>query len=1023
MISELHIGIPMFGQKNWIGGVTYVELLVQAITTLPKEERPQLFLIVQNLDAVDLHRAILSLFDGIIYIGHDLRHAEAVLQRHVLHIRSDKELSGQIDFYYPVVGDVLPGICSASWIFDFQHVHLPEFFSSQEITARNNAFQKIAMHAKMVVFSSKDAENDFKKLYPHSSSITRILSFHKLIPEEWYFLEPDKVQKKYGLPDRFFLCSNQFFAHKNHLRLLEAIALLYKAEYDVHLVCTGSTNDYRFPGYFKTIQQKIIDLDIQSCVHILGIIPRIEQLQLMRRSLAVIQPSLFEGWSTVVEDARALGKTIFLSDLPVHFEQAPHYAEYFNRYEAEDLAKSIKRLIPNLQPGPDRGREQHARLEGIDLVKGYASNFCAIATEAQLLFGHKQNTAIEEHHLQSISAKETINPSTENTGNIPLLSIVLQGRNDSYMGNFEWRLSTNINKFASNIFALNAVKNVEIILVDWGSEVPLLSALTLTEQSRSLLKIIRVEPHISKKYDRDSPYSCVHPINTGIRKSRGKYILFCDGDTYTPFETMKTLLDLISRGTVKDSSLKKVFLLGSRYHIPKLFNKANPSIQEIDQYIENNFHKLTHDKINLKNFGGTATAYLMTREMWFECRGFDEKLIYWGWFDIDLFYRLAPHYHPLDLEDFGMPFFHLEHYFFPRSNSSLEKENPRKMNPMDRPRTFFANSKQWGLAGEPLQAIPVLSSLSESKIPPSAFHTQSKTMATEKTIKCPLTHNSNISIERQISTRDIIRLYRQWFQVDVAKYFKQLEYIQIYKCLDTDYRFYYPFSLEGKSDFYECLQKFPWYYMDWKWEYQIAKQLIQPGNQVLEIGCGKGSFVAKLTQEKIDCTGLELNEYSARMAKDNGLKILNETLMKHLDNNFERYDIVCSFQVMEHIASVREFINDSIKALKTGGKLIISVPNHDAFIGLDQLNILDMPPHHVGLWNEKSLMSIAGIFNIQLENIYIEPLQSYHIDYYIGIMKRAINNDLGLHPVIEELVRTSPEKFKGHTILVVYVKQ
>lgn len=285
-----------------------------------------------------------------------------------------------------------------------------------------------------------------------------------------------------------------------------------------------------------------------------------------------------------------------------------------------------------------------------------------------------------------------------------LLSVVLQGRNDSYMGNFVWRLSKNINKQAKNIFDLGMEQHVEIVLVDWGSEILLSSVLTLTEEAKSLLQIIQVPPLIASKYNRDSSYSCVHAVNTGIRRAPGDYILFCDGDTYVPLETMKHLLEHINNGSVNGIPLNEVLLLGSRYHIPKSFQETNPAIDEIDRYIDQNLNILAHDKINVDKFMGTATAYLMSRELWFSCRGFDERLIYWGWFDIDLFYRMKPGYAIFNMEDLGMPFYHLEHY----SDSlyrSLAQENPRKGNPMIYPSAFTPNDKNWGLASENIKTL------------------------------------------------------------------------------------------------------------------------------------------------------------------------------------------------------------------------------------------------------------------------------------------------------------------------------
>jgi glycosyltransferase involved in cell wall biosynthesis len=386
--SNLRVGIPIIGDVDWLGGVSYIESLIRAVNVLPDQERPQLFLMVPErfLDAIDLHQSILPLIDGILFFGTDVKKAETKLRQPFTQCHSIEEVFSHLDFFFPVVADVLPNLCSASWIFDFQHIYLPEFFPQADIQKRNSAFRRIADSAKLAVFSSKNAENDFRKLYPDSQALTRVLSFHTLPPDEWYAADPTDIQKKYGLSDEFFICCNQFWVHKNHIRLFEALHGLLERGENIHLVCTGSTKDHRAPEYFAHLRQIIENSKLREYIHILGVIPRIEQIQLMRRATAVVQPSLFEGWSTVVEDARALGKPILLSDLPVHFEQAPDHAEYFNRMDADDLIQKLSRLIPTLRPGPDALSEQKAKEQSLLLVRNSAFQFCCITAEAQYLY-------------------------------------------------------------------------------------------------------------------------------------------------------------------------------------------------------------------------------------------------------------------------------------------------------------------------------------------------------------------------------------------------------------------------------------------------------------------------------------------------------------------------------------------------------------------------------------------------------------------------------------------------------------
>jgi tetratricopeptide (TPR) repeat protein len=322
------------------------------------------------------------------------------------------------------------------------------------------------------------------------------------------------------------------------------------------------------------------------------------------------------------------------------------------------------------------------------------------------------NELLKASDNENYGRKETHNETESANNNTlhkneTLLSIVIQGRNDSYMGNFEWRLSTNINKLAQNIVNLGIQGKVQIILVDWGSEEPLSKVLTLSDEAINILDVIYVDKFVADKFNKDSEYSMVHAINTGIRRASGSYIMFCDGDTYIPNESLKKIVELISESTKSGFVPNRSLLMASRYHIPKSFQQSNPSLDEIDNFIKKNQFNLSHDKINTTEFTGTATAYLLPRKIWYECTGFNEALIYWGWFDIDLFHRIKLKYDTYDFEDIGMPFYHLEHYSN-SNNRNMQAENPRKINQGIIPASFAINSKDWGLLNEHLSITKII---------------------------------------------------------------------------------------------------------------------------------------------------------------------------------------------------------------------------------------------------------------------------------------------------------------------------
>jgi glycosyltransferase involved in cell wall biosynthesis len=143
------------------------------------------------------------------------------------------------------------------------------------------------------------------------------------------------------IDEPFFHIPNQLWAHKNHSVVIEALKIL-KAKGNCPLVIsTGFTEDYRNPSYFPALLKDVEAYGLTDHIRFLGLIEYEQVATLMRKSVALINPSLFEGWSTTVEEAKSLGKKILLSDIPVHKEQSPGRGEFFPTNGPEKLAELI----------------------------------------------------------------------------------------------------------------------------------------------------------------------------------------------------------------------------------------------------------------------------------------------------------------------------------------------------------------------------------------------------------------------------------------------------------------------------------------------------------------------------------------------------------------------------------------------------------------------------------------------------------------------------------------------------------
>ena len=270
-----------------------------------------------------------------------------------------------LDAIFPCTTDFIFDKMGAKifWVPDFQEYYYPEFFSEEELSKRKTRHLEWIQSGGQFVFSSQCVKDDFHEFYPHAKVKTTVLNFavtHHSIP-----FDEKTALKKYRLNSfSYFMCSNQFWQHKNHWVILKALLELKKAGISVKIIFTGSKIDNRNPDYYRTIEEYVIKHELSSYASFLGLIPREEQLELLKYSRAIIQPSLFEGWSTIVEDAKALNKHLLLSDIPVHREQIDQGVDFFDPQSQIALTELLIKYTKNRPMVVDHKYEQHIQRFG-----------------------------------------------------------------------------------------------------------------------------------------------------------------------------------------------------------------------------------------------------------------------------------------------------------------------------------------------------------------------------------------------------------------------------------------------------------------------------------------------------------------------------------------------------------------------------------------------------------------------------------------------------------------------------------
>ncbi|MCC7232741.1 MAG: glycosyltransferase [Bacteroidia bacterium] len=231
------------------------------------------------------------------------------------------------------------------WKPDFQEMYYPDYVSKKEYDwVISNMKSICADPDATLVLSSQDALNDFRKFFSPYQNMVTLLRFISLLPDlSW--IEPESVNKKYNISTPYFIVCNQFWPHKNHLLVLHAMLLTKNNNYVV--VFTGKMSSYRDTTYGQKLRDFILKNHLTDRVIFTGFLPREEQLVLMKQSVAVIQPSLFEGWSTVNEDSKAMNLFLLAGDLEVNKEQVTVNCMFFDRKNANDLATKMILVLEN----------------------------------------------------------------------------------------------------------------------------------------------------------------------------------------------------------------------------------------------------------------------------------------------------------------------------------------------------------------------------------------------------------------------------------------------------------------------------------------------------------------------------------------------------------------------------------------------------------------------------------------------------------------------------------------------------
>jgi len=334
-----------FKKNSWLGGYNYFKNLFECIYSNP-ERKIDCILIFNsrfkneaqnyNLDhlitnIVDKKNLFFRIFSKlkIFFLGKD-QSIDIFLQSNNIEIISHTGFLGKNS-----------QINSFPMIYDAQELHLPQLFTLRQRFFRFLNIFLISKHSTRILVASDAVKQDLKKIYKKTQNKIEIIPQTVGVPDIKKLSDINNLKLKYKFKEKYFFLPNQYWVHKNHFLVLEALKYLNKNNKNFLVLSTGFKFDHRNKNYFKKIEKFIFDNNLNKNFLILGIVPYLDLMSLMYHSIALINPSKSEGWSNTVEQAKSYSKKILLSNIPVHLEQKPDRAIYFDPNDPIELAKCM----------------------------------------------------------------------------------------------------------------------------------------------------------------------------------------------------------------------------------------------------------------------------------------------------------------------------------------------------------------------------------------------------------------------------------------------------------------------------------------------------------------------------------------------------------------------------------------------------------------------------------------------------------------------------------------------------------
>ena len=328
-----------FGHQNWLGGFNVITNLIKALYLLPERKIEPVLIInkkfkinkINDLESIKYIKSDLFFNQSLPYRFYN-KFLIKFLGKSIIYDKFFNSYKIKVSSHTLLPLGKHSSIKSLPWIPDFQYIHYPKLVSLKYRIMKNLNVKLCTQHSTKIILSSFDAKKDIKNLSLEAFRKSEVNSFVFDVPTKKNFFSITRLKKKYKIQSKYFYLPNHYWIHKNHFLVLKSLNQILKNQKNksILIISTGYTGDHRNLNYFNEIKDYIKKNGLSNNYKYLGVVAYEDVMSLMFHSIAIINPSKFEGWSSSVEQAKSMGKKIILSNINVHREQNPKRGIYFD---------------------------------------------------------------------------------------------------------------------------------------------------------------------------------------------------------------------------------------------------------------------------------------------------------------------------------------------------------------------------------------------------------------------------------------------------------------------------------------------------------------------------------------------------------------------------------------------------------------------------------------------------------------------------------------------------------------------